>query len=441
MDVDPYLPTVFSDIFVHSWQKSGIGELILAMEMRFDAPLNEQVLARAADLILDAEPVLGCRLNPRAPRWERLPADRRKVLTMTESRSVYARFRHSGLDAGAGPQLAICLGRFDDGDQMIIKLTHEVADGAALKDVAYRLSEIYTTLSNGGEYEFVPNTAGRRDLGQVIQHIPKRAYPGLIWSLFLLGLRLSRPGAQRLPSTTLRNSPWSYTLRRLSPESVATLVEYGRARKATLNDVILAACYRALALVSDWNQKQLLRIPITVDLRRWYLPSGRAGGICNLSSSEYPFLERNLGRDYEATLRNVTKVTSRAKGRWPGIGGLYTWLTLRKLPFQKLLQAPPAQNRKSSAWYTPLQFTNFGPIEAGNVRFGKAPVTAHILPPRLALPAVLVGLSGYEGTLTLSAGCSDEAMPVVDRFLDEVLRALPGAPASSPHEADALASG
>jgi len=49
-----------SDLVIQSWQ--GPSEMVIEIEFTFDGHLDEGVLARAADLILDAEPILGCRL-------------------------------------------------------------------------------------------------------------------------------------------------------------------------------------------------------------------------------------------------------------------------------------------------------------------------------------------------------------------------------------------
>ena len=64
---------------------------------------------------------------------------------------------------------------------------------------------------------------------------------------------------------------------------------------------MIAAFYRALAKAEAWDGRAALRIQTTVDLRRWYIPSGKAEGICNLSTYEHI----NLGREREGLCRDT----------------------------------------------------------------------------------------------------------------------------------------
>lgn len=58
---------------------------VIQIEMEFDYFLDEQRLAKAIELIMDAEPILGCRFTPRffRPFWERVDKRRLSVLTIT----------------------------------------------------------------------------------------------------------------------------------------------------------------------------------------------------------------------------------------------------------------------------------------------------------------------------------------------------------------------
>ena len=56
---------------------------------------------------------------------------------------------------------------------------------------------------------------------------------------------------------------------------------------------------------------------------------------------------------------------------------------------------------------------------------GRPPVSACILPPFRTLPGLLICLSGYDGSLTLSAGTSENGEALIGGFLDAMLSELP----------------
>jgi NRPS condensation-like uncharacterized protein len=68
----------------------------------------------------------------------------------------------------------------------------------------------------------------------------------------------------------------------LSQNVVARLVGYGRKHSATLNDLLLAAFFRALAATTNWHGHRQLRVTTTVDFRR-YLRDRRVSAVTNLS--------------------------------------------------------------------------------------------------------------------------------------------------------------
>jgi len=199
--------------------------------------------------------------------------------------------------------------------------------------------------------------------------------------------------------------------------------------------MFLAAAYRALASTGGWNGASALRISMTVDLRRWCLPRGQTPTICNLSSFEHPFLIRNLGRDFDATLAHVTWMTRRRKSRWPGLApALIGHFFTRRKSYQELLRDENDQGRSKTdvgrsrtVWRAVAAvMSNEGRLDEAGVRFGTArPVAAHILPPFLKLPDLHICLSGYNGALTLAAVTPENGVAGVESFLDACLAQFP----------------
>jgi NRPS condensation-like uncharacterized protein len=167
---------------------------------------------------------------------------------------------------------------------------------------------------------------------------------------------------------------------------------------------------------------------MTVDLRRWHLNGARAGGICNLSAFEYPNIGYEPGRDFDETLARVSTFMRRRKADMPGLSQAPFLPLYYRLSYQGLLKffrvVIGAMIRKHNFMNV---LTNMGPILPELVTFGDmTPTDAWLLVPPIYPPLFGAGLTGYAGTLTLSAGVPESARPAVDAFYDSVLSELPG---------------
>ena len=412
------------DLVVHAWQATGAGELIAEMELEFDRRLDVPLLALASDLLLEAEPILGCKLvvDSPAPYWQRLPRGVLRQLVVTDEPEAYLRFRHSGLDATEGAPVAMCLWRREAGDRLLIKMAHQVGDGGGLHVIAARLSSIYTALHADPRYRPAPGRETTRDVMELLPRVPWRA---ILWDFArFMAPRWFPRRTCMLPLPQESSGPWCFVERHLPASQVFVLSAYGRRRGATLNDIVLAATYRALASYGRWDQTSGLRILITVDLRR-YLPSGDADSICNLSTMECPYLVHSLGRSFDETVANVRSLMRRRKENWPGLAVVWlTYLGLRLDGYHRRVRA--AGTRRSKAGFPNVTLTNTGRIDKARLGFGgRPPVCAGILPSFRKLPGLLIGLSGYDGTLTLSAGTSQNAHAMVGSFFDALIGELP----------------
>jgi NRPS condensation-like uncharacterized protein len=104
---------------------------------------------------------------------------------------------------------------------------------------------------------------------------------------------------------------------------------------------------------------------------------------------------------------------------------LLTLLMLGPLPHQwgtKLMQRHI--QRLDHQGNTANTFTNLGPIAPETVTFGSKPVMARLLPPPVYPPYFMLGVSGYEGTLTLSSGVYTLQREPVQRFLEAMVNEL-----------------
>jgi len=404
-------------------------DLMIQLELEFTETLDVGRLSKAIDFTLDAEPVLGCRLVSkwRRPYWERLDKDVRDAFFFTEDRAEYEAFKNASIDTYQGPQIKACLYRSSIEDRLLLKMTHDVADAGGVKETAGVISSIYSRLAGEPAYRPEPNLSGSRNLRQVMRHIPWHAYPRIY--LNHIQTLLSQIQLQRnhtLPLGDGPRTPFIFVHRIISQDQVARLSQYGRAHHATLNDLMIAAFFRALAVETDLDPKAHFKLTTTVDLRRWYLPSGRGEAIANLSALEYQNLRTDLGVDFSSTLERVAANTKRRKASWLGLSDWVGGIPLFLLPndwgkglYRKILQS--AIDKRCG----PPIMTNMGPISTECVTFDTPPRNAWLLPPPAYPPWFLCGLAGYEGTLSLSAGVYPYQRDIVEQFFDQILSQLP----------------
>jgi len=401
------------------------------LEMTFDRPLNADRLARAVDLTLDAEPVLGCRYQRSwfRPRWVRLPAEHRNAFALTDDPEIYAAFRDADFDAERGPQIRVLLLRRDGRDTVLLKVNHMVADGGGVKDIAEVLANVYRSLARDAYYRPSPNLNGSRSAWQVFQLIPLRHYPRLYGEHLRLTFNNLLPRVSLVvPMNQAPVSTPRYARRHLDALPVARLKEYGRRFDATLNDILLAAFLRALIVWRNWDGRSCLRAQFTIDFRR-YLPEERAVSICNLSAVEGVKLGRDPGATFADTLVRIAQQTRRSKSFWPGLRLTFGTLWLTKVQPAAVLVATLRGlfhlgiKTKNMA----PALTNMGPIRTERVTFDEAPAHAWLIPPP-AKPGVFIGgVSGYAGTIDVSIGYYPEAISpeAIERFLDLLLAELP----------------
>ena len=432
-EIPKRLRAVFSDKINHSQGKIYHPEIHLAAD--FDEPLDRPRLKRALRLVLNAEPILGCRFRDSwlKPFWERLdPAALEAAGVLTEFSgpaedcgAAEQAFYGELLDYAAGPQLrALLLPRAGGGERLILKVAHMACDAGGVKEIFYGLADIYGRLALDPAYEPEPRT-GSRSMVQVYLRFPFRKWPSILWSGLVAMWRMVRPlRSFQVASGGVRKPPLLFIFRHFSRKRVSALAAYARSRGATLNDLMTAAFFRALTAVEGGRVRGRLRMVSTVDLRR-YLPERRTGGLCQVLGLYAVGIPYRPGEDFAGTLAAVKESIDPQKEQWFGLG-MMLFLRLVGLCqpyfYSKFLMR--------STWRLgirdgnlPPGFTNMGPIDEAPCRFGgKLPAAVFLGVPSACPPWFAAGLSGYSGTLTLSAGFYPSAIPAdwVEDLFDRV---------------------
>ncbi len=231
----------------------------------------------------------------------------------------------------------------------------------------------------------------------------------------------------RVPIKDVSKATGQYIIKHIEREKVTHLVEYAKQYNATINDVLLAAIFRALSKTGEWQPGEALRILMTIDLRR-YVPDRNKLSVANFSSMEMITYGTDIERDFAAILQHVVTMMRKRKSSWLGLNSFMVCIPL--------LTALPAEilNRyyRKGVYYlidksnTCDSVTNMGEIRKEQVDFGGYPTNARLMATDYDLPSVLFGCSGYNGSLCLSTSPrfdSDNAA-LVDQFLALVVSEL-----------------
>ena len=423
------LPIADGDKVLSSAIDSGLGLFTIALQATFSHEIDARRLGQAVDILLDAQPILGCRfvVEGRQLYWDRLKKGERTAFYFLNSEQKYGQFTTVQVDSRTGPQIKVGLYRGLDGDHLIIKNSHQVGDGGGLHDIARELSAIYNRLKHEPGYQPEPNIHGSRSGKQIIGQIPWTSLPVIIANFIKLIWSNNHPKVTHiLPLSEWQQTSWIYKIRHIPPEHTARIMSYGKNHQATLNDILIAAYLRSLVNVGNWNGKSALRLQMTVDLRTWYLPTKKAGGICNLSAFEYINLGIDLGSDFHDTVSRVSAITRARKASYFGLGEACLAPLATLLPYQWLVKmVDHASQKKAAQKNAPGLLTNTGPIPPQIITFDQPPRAVWLLSHVLSPPCFCTCVSSYGETITLSAGASQGSYALVDAFLDQMIAELP----------------
>ena len=312
------------------------------------------------------------------------------------------------MDPSAGPlvQHAVIRIAAPEGtrDTLCIKAHHVLLDGEGLRDYVYLLASCYTRLEQGDARPPAPPR-------------PPRAVCVRSWERCRCA-RSGRPSSP-FPWPQSHDPRWSQPLpltpagdpvivrRTLSAARFRALRDYGRARGATVNDVLLAAHFRALHRTIRPPAGTRLLLPVYASLRR-HLPADQQPAICNLAYHTQCDLGTTLGETFEDTLASVSAYMQGIKNAPPALGYLTSYaLLFTLLPHgvikrvgEGAMQAA-LQGRLQNGWVPTLD--NLGAIDPARIAFGGVAVRDAYL--AICVPddgSLQLAVSGFRERLTIA---------------------------------------
>jgi NRPS condensation-like uncharacterized protein len=394
----------------------------LGIRLTFDGRMDVGVLERAVRLLLDAEPVLGCGLKTSTMRgwWQRrddLDAHVPFAVVPTDGADSDAVRCQVAPVPDEGPQLFVTLLRSPDHDDVVIDVSHNVADGQSVKHCAYVLADLYTHLLSDPAYVPVPNLARRpeaRDVWNVLSEDQCRA-----------ARREPRPTMPNWDLPRTGSSGQGRTLRELclGPGRLAAIAKHGREHGATVNDMMLTAFFRALSTVCPPPEAKPMSLSFSAEHRR-YLAGDREPPVSNLAVTIWLAIENRTGEGFDATMERMVAQTTRWRETLWGIRGAVGAAGMAKMGYRpmRLVLAAIGRLAARSGTTSPV-FTNIGIIDDERLSFGgAAPVAARISGPAAFGASFVPTISTYRDVLTVSMGFCDRDMDaaLVERVLSEM---------------------
>jgi NRPS condensation-like uncharacterized protein len=370
-----------------------------------DGRIDLEILGKALRHLLLHNPVLASELvlSRGEPLW-RYRAERVKQatpqLSMTpEPDHSLARYPERLL-AGKGDTLEIRVFRGPQHDALCITIDHTAADAAGCKEILRQISLVYTRLQSGEQILVDNMPTGSRDLGCVrarlgtLRTLSSLLRPGIVLPQWHFG---HAPGRQPVTQVHL--------LRQFDAAGKGGLRAISQRYNATINDLLLAALFRALLATGLGGAKRQLPVQFTVDLRH-YLPAGQRTRIANLSGADSVWLDTGHAGRFRTLVNQTHSAMRRVKARAPGTGSsLWTnWLLAHSFQRGRQLLLKSFNASRLNGRANPM-LTNAGTLDNWALPFGTTAIRhLYMVTPNLLAPGLIVGAISFRNTLTLSAG-------------------------------------
>lgn len=433
MDIPERLTVVLTDCAQYAQRDWARLEIHVIIEL--DGSLDRARLARALRLCLDAEPVLGSRLVPKAvgAYWQRFSPeelDKWPLVRLADPGcdrdAAAAAFMAEPMDVTASPQVLALLVPGEAGDLLLIKAGHHAPDAGGVKDLLALLCSAYRRLEREPDLILPPKLADR-GLSQVYRHFSTGSLLSGLPSMLKSFRSHTNPApAAGFPVAGPPENPPIFCVRSIPEERFAQAKQAAKKAGATVNDLLAASLLRALHTLRPESRGLPLRLAQTYDLRQ-LIPGGKADAVCHLTSGFFPDIGTDPGPDLAATLAMVKRdIDAFKQGRFPLLLMGMNGMVFGGLPFglaDRLMRSSWKSMQKKGA--LPVLLTNMGPIPGEAADFGSTGTrSACLVVPPLTSASFGLGVSGFRGGITLSAGFpgSEEGRRAVEGLFDEMER-------------------
>lgn len=407
-------PAGFGDVVADAMDS--MMEMVLGSRLTFAERLDPDALARAARLLLDLEPVLGCWWDESfgGADWVRCAdLDEQVVFSTADSDDPdrdAAAFHGTPFDP-KGPRLAVLLLRSRDHDDLCVRFDHVAGDGWSAREVTHLLAETYSRVLDDPDYVPVPRTAPRPTHADV--------WAALTDEQRALKTQAPPMSASKWAMKAQRGRGSGYAVRTLTlaPERVAAIRAYAHDRGATVNEALVASAVRSAASMFPLRPGVRPGVSISADTRRIARNEG-LNRLANIATTQIVLMDYRHGESFDETLRHVID------GVKPYRDSLWS-ITASQVD---TMPAPVAM-RAMFAFMTAtmrllhgmsLVCMNVGPFDEKRLAFGEVlPVAAIGTGPATRFAGLPALISSYRDAMTIWMGFREEhiAPEVVERYL------------------------
>jgi NRPS condensation-like uncharacterized protein len=410
------------------------GEYLIHQVLEFDGSLDEGILRRAAELLVRAVPVLGCRFVPleRGSCWELSPERELSPLAFARTADPerdLARFVNFPLVPHCPSRFRLGLFRPPDGrDRLVFKVDHICCDGRGLHLTVLLFASICRGLRRDPAYLPEREDPESRCILRILRALPE----GRLLKALSVGPTFPVASPWGFPFRKLPPEGADFVLHRFEREDFRLLRAYARRWRVTFTDLLLTAYYRALFDVLRPEAGVPMPLSVTVDLRRWYLTNPPREGVTgNMTGVETLMVAREELEPFEATLERVAGGMREIKAKGPGLSTALFFEVLPRLGLSSGRAWLEEWAGSGADRLMPPLLSNLGDIgaEGGRISFGDLEATrGYLTGPALSPPSFLLCASTYDEELCLSAAfqrpcCSAEAIRPFLALIEEELRA------------------
>jgi len=397
----------------------------------FQERLDEVIMTKAVRQSLEIEPILGCRLilKNNQPFWEsRTDLDQQELCEVMETQNVQKDLEHflvKPVDAEIDSLVQIKIFRnLQTQDCLCIKINHVASDAGGLKNYAELLAKIYTELALGNEPKIYRLEVVERGQNQFMETLEPQlkatfgdrsknfmqsAVPN--WSFPSRGHYITRPG---------------FVFGRMNCKQYYNMKDLAKKKSVTINDMLLTAFCLALKEEAVHPTDRPIIIQVPVDLRR-YLCDKKAP-VCNLSGAEYVKVIVDDEDDFLDVLHKVREAMKLIKDNSPGLTSAFALNTLSQLEFSQAKAVMQGNMEKMIQYNVAIPLlTNMGIVSDESKKYGYlTAVDGYFVSPVTFSPGLMVGISSFGDTLTLSVGFSEDSIEreAIERLLNRMINEI-----------------
>ncbi len=308
-------------------------------------------------------------------------------------------------------QMHVTLVQGSESCAVVVRISHLVVDGGDGKYLLNKLAEAYRLIAREGSAAGLEIKQGSRSATNAYHDLTAKELKALAKPPFS-GAKTDFPFADSNARGPLR------MLRATIPADVMAQARIkGKTQGATVNDLLLTACYRAYAKTT--GRQGAMSISALMDLRQ-HCKDGISEGISNMSGGLNTELKEGVQGSFCDTLETLVAQTRAAKENpLAGLDGLpLIHAATKTLPLWLLLQAADLLYSSMS-----LSLTNLGNIPCEPLTMGHLkPIGGLFGGPVKQKTSVQVGTASFDGTaeLTILGDFATEDLPSLNQFLDHI---------------------